>query len=169
SGGSPFGGVYSGPGVTDDGNGTTYTFDAALAGVGIHTISYNVPETDCAPATSASDQIEVTEGLIVECPADIVVNTSGSSCSAVVNYAEPVGMTTCSFTNGENFDMVGVPNLPDGWTTTNESGGNTPWVTTNAQSSSAPNSAFAQDVSSVSLNSMVSPAFAIDSPNAKLL
>src|SRR5690606_5981269 len=48
SGGSPFGGVYSGPGVTDDGNGTTYTFDAALAGVGIHTISYNVPETDCA-------------------------------------------------------------------------------------------------------------------------
>jgi extracellular elastinolytic metalloproteinase len=37
-GGTPFGGVYSGPGVTDDGNGSTYSFDPAVAGVGVHTI-----------------------------------------------------------------------------------------------------------------------------------
>ena len=39
-GGSPSGGVYSGPGVTDDGNGTTYSFDPAAAGVGVHTLTY---------------------------------------------------------------------------------------------------------------------------------
>ena len=168
SGGSPFGGVYSGPGVTDDGNGLTYTFDAALAGVGIHTITYSIPATDCAPASSDTDQIEVTEGLVVECPADIVVNTSGSSCSAVVNYEEPVGMTTCSFTNGENFDMVGVPNLPDGWSTSTDTGTSNNWITVNNQSSSAPNSAFASNPSSVSLSSLTSPDFLIDSDAAVL-
>ena len=39
-GGTPTGGVYSGPGVTDDGNGMTYSFDPAAAGVGVHTITY---------------------------------------------------------------------------------------------------------------------------------
>ncbi|KAA3632003.1 MAG: T9SS C-terminal target domain-containing protein [Bacteroidetes bacterium] len=40
SGGSPTGGFYNGPGVTDDGNGMTYSFDPAAAGVGVHTITY---------------------------------------------------------------------------------------------------------------------------------
>ncbi len=40
TGGTPSGGVYSGPGVTDDGNGMTYTFDPIVAGPGIHIITY---------------------------------------------------------------------------------------------------------------------------------
>lgn len=59
SGGLPVGGVYSGPGVTDNGDGQTFTFDAVAAGVGIHTITYDVPASSCAPATSSSDTIEV--------------------------------------------------------------------------------------------------------------
>ena len=39
-GGTPTGGVYSGTGVTDDGNGMTYSFDPATAGVGVHTINW---------------------------------------------------------------------------------------------------------------------------------
>jgi len=58
-GGSPFGGVYSGPGVTDDGNGSTYTFDPAAAGVGVHTITYTVSAGPCSVASSDSDTIEV--------------------------------------------------------------------------------------------------------------
>lgn len=58
-GGSPSGGVYSGPGVTDDGNGSTYSFDPAVAGVGVHTITYDVPSGSCSVASSASDTIEV--------------------------------------------------------------------------------------------------------------
>lgn len=58
-GGSPFGGVYSGPGVTDNGDGATYTFDPTAAGVGIHTITYEVPDSFCSIASSANDDIEV--------------------------------------------------------------------------------------------------------------
>ncbi len=58
-GGTPAGGVYSGPGVTDDGNGTTYTFDPAVAGIGVHTIGYDVTTT-CATGT-AFDDLEVTD------------------------------------------------------------------------------------------------------------
>ncbi|PKA83874.1 extracellular elastinolytic metalloproteinase [Ulvibacter sp. MAR_2010_11] len=59
SGGSPLGGVYSGTGVTDDGNGSTYSFDPVAAGVGLHTITYDVPAGVCSIASSASDDIEV--------------------------------------------------------------------------------------------------------------
>lgn len=57
-GGNPTGGVYTGPGVTDDGNGNTYSFDPAAAGVGVHTITYTFTNTNGC-ASSASDQVEV--------------------------------------------------------------------------------------------------------------
>ena len=57
-GGSPVGGVYSGPGVTDNGDGT-YSFDPAAAGIGVHTISYEVLAGTCSIASIATDTIEV--------------------------------------------------------------------------------------------------------------
>lgn len=60
-GGTPIGGVYSGTGVTDDGNGLSYTFDPSIAGVGFHTISYEVT-SQCASG-SVTDIIEVTDNL----------------------------------------------------------------------------------------------------------
>ncbi|TXD71540.1 M6 family metalloprotease domain-containing protein, partial [Aequorivita antarctica] len=56
--GTPIGGVYSGAGVTDDGNGTTYSFDPAAAGVGIHTLTYNFTDP-CGSSLNASDDVEV--------------------------------------------------------------------------------------------------------------
>jgi Putative metal-binding motif/Secretion system C-terminal sorting domain/HYR domain len=56
-GGLPAGGVYSGDGVTDDGNGQTYSFDPAAAGVGVHTLTYTVTNGTCTD--SKSDQVEV--------------------------------------------------------------------------------------------------------------
>lgn len=58
-GGSPSGGVYSGPGVTDNGNGSTFTFDPAAAGVGVHTVTYNIQAGACSIASSDTDTIEV--------------------------------------------------------------------------------------------------------------
>ena len=168
SGGTPNGGVYSGPGVTDDGNGSTFTFDPAVAGVGVHTITYSVAASACAPASSDSDQIEVTEGLIVACPSDVEVSTSADSCSAIVTYTMPEGISGCSASNVENFDGVTRPNLPQEWTTTSEIGTANLWSTVNTQSSSSPNSAFAVNRNARSLSSLVSPDYAIDSPNAKL-
>lgn len=60
-GGTPLGGVYSGPGVSDDGNGLTFSFDPVAAGVGVHTITYEVPAGNCSVASSAADDIEVIE------------------------------------------------------------------------------------------------------------
>ncbi|MCW5517435.1 HYR domain-containing protein [Muriicola sp. Z0-33] len=57
-GGSPSGGVYSGPGVTDDGNGMTYSFDPAAAGEGVHTLTYTINTGDSCD-NSANDDVEV--------------------------------------------------------------------------------------------------------------
>ncbi len=52
-------GVYSGPGVTDDGNGMTYSFDPAATGVGTHIITYTyTDENGCSG--SETDTLEVT-------------------------------------------------------------------------------------------------------------
>lgn len=59
AGGAPNGGIYSGPGVTDNGNGNTFTFDPNAAGVGVHTITYTVPTGVCTVASSDTDTIEV--------------------------------------------------------------------------------------------------------------
>lgn len=60
SGGSPEGGIYSGPGVTDDGNGTTFTFDPSVAGEGMATISYSVTDFCTGVPTTVIDEILVT-------------------------------------------------------------------------------------------------------------
>ncbi len=46
SGGMPAGGVYSGNGVTDDGNGMTYSFDPAAAGEGENVITYTYSDAN---------------------------------------------------------------------------------------------------------------------------
>jgi hypothetical protein len=71
-GGLPTGGVYSGPGVTDAGNGTNYSFDPATAGVGPHTLTYTYTDGNGCTA-SAADDIEVLVGspMTYTAPADI--------------------------------------------------------------------------------------------------
>ena len=53
-------GVYSGPGVTDDGNGMTYSFDPEVAGIGQHIINYTYTNSNGCVST-ASDIVVVTE------------------------------------------------------------------------------------------------------------
>ncbi len=171
SGGTPFGGVYSGPGVTDDGNGATYSFDPLTAGIGIHTITYSVPASACGPASTSSDDIEVTIPLTIDCPADIQVTAPQGECEAIVTYNLPIFNSTCGDNVGdiENFDTVSAPLFPTGWNTTTDQGTSNNWLTVISQSSSAPNSAFAMDLNSVSLSSLTSPTYDIWSDSAKLL
>ena len=58
-GGSPIGGIYSGLGVIDDGNGRTFSFDPEIAGIGNHTIIYEVPDSRCSNASFAERSIAV--------------------------------------------------------------------------------------------------------------
>jgi len=50
---SPTGGIYSGPGVTDNGNGNTFTFDpAAAGGPGAYTVTYTAINGSTATSTA---------------------------------------------------------------------------------------------------------------------
>jgi len=99
--GSPTGGVYSGTGVTDDGNGMTYSFDPAAAGVGTHTITYTVGG---ACSGSANDAVEVfaLPSVTFTALADLCVN-------AGVQLASIGGSPT-----GGVYSGAGVTDLGDG-------------------------------------------------------
>lgn len=167
-GGTPGGGEYSGPGVTDDGNGNTYTFDPIAAGIGIHTITYTIPASACGSASSDSDDIEVTVGIDISCPVNITVDADPGACGAVVNYTIPIGTSGCALATIENFDGVTAPALPAGWSNVQDVGTAINWVTSTTQSSSAPNAAFANNPSSVNLSSLISPDYTLDSPTPQL-
>ncbi|MEO0628264.1 MAG: HYR domain-containing protein, partial [Bacteroidota bacterium] len=64
---SPVNGLFSGPGVTNNGNGEDFTFDPALAGEGAHIITYTFtdPTTDCVSTTTA--EVEVFGTLHPNC------------------------------------------------------------------------------------------------------
>ncbi len=88
SGATPIGGVYSGPGVTDDGNGMTYAFDPDTAGFGIHIITYSITDANgCSGA--ASDDVEV-----VACQSVIEVQIDLDQFSTEVGWSLSQGATT---------------------------------------------------------------------------
>ncbi|WP_282775451.1 hypothetical protein, partial [Phaeodactylibacter xiamenensis] len=96
-GGTPTGGVYSGPGVSDDGNGMTYSFNPAGAGVGVHTITYTVN------GSMVSDDIEVFD-VVPAFSAEFSPDNIGLSSSTrltftIDNTASPNPVTDLSFTN----------------------------------------------------------------------
>tara|TARA_R110000787_G_scaffold86285_2_gene183981 strand:+ start:20694 stop:23306 length:2613 start_codon:yes stop_codon:yes gene_type:complete len=63
-GGIPYGGVYSGVGVIDDGNGETFSFNSENAGIGIHTITYELMDGLCTTASNSVDSVEVILDVI---------------------------------------------------------------------------------------------------------
>ncbi|MBX2827118.1 MAG: HYR domain-containing protein [Flavobacteriaceae bacterium] len=95
-GGTPTGGVYSGPGVIDDGNGMTFTFDAAAAGTGTHTLTYTFTDANgCSNSASDMVTVEDTTPPVITCPADIIVSNDPGVCEAVVTFADPTATDNC--------------------------------------------------------------------------
>ena len=101
SGGTPVGGVYSGSGVTDNGNGLTYSFDPTTSGVGTHAITYTVN------GNSASDAVEVfvsptLSGANTVCAGETITLTGSTAAST------SVPAFTSSNTSAATVDMTGV-------------------------------------------------------------
>jgi hypothetical protein len=98
SGGLPIGGVYSGSGVTDSGDGENYTFSPLEAGIGVHTITYTA-DSDCSSADQATDTIEVKdENPIIECQnISVVLDEDGTATimpqDIVTNFEASDGYT----------------------------------------------------------------------------
>ena len=84
------GGTWSGSGIT---NGTMGTFDPATAGVGTHTITYNIPGT-CGDMD--------TETITVTAVADATINTPGALCSGDA----PITLTAA--TTGGTWSGTGI-------------------------------------------------------------
>ncbi|WP_034060658.1 HYR domain-containing protein [Lacinutrix jangbogonensis] len=63
-GATPSGGVYSGNGVTDDGDGLTYSFNPGVAGVDTHTITYTLTNANGCTIASATDDVVVTDNTL---------------------------------------------------------------------------------------------------------
>ncbi len=68
TGGNPIGGVYSGNGVIDDGNGITFSFDPEAAGVGAHAIYYEY-EDEFGCTMSELDFMDVVDNCSF-CPGE---------------------------------------------------------------------------------------------------
>lgn len=98
SGGNPEGGVYSGAGVTDDGNGSTFTFDPSIGGQGTATISYLVNDFCTGAPTVLTDTIEVINNApeIVCVGSDTILMTGSQSINPSISIPDgnPSGVTS---------------------------------------------------------------------------
>jgi hypothetical protein len=101
------GGIYSGPGVVDNGDGLTYSFDPALAGIGIHTITYTQTNSNGCTG-SISDDVEVfgfTVSFIVTTPVYCIGGSNGTLMATATGdsgnytYTWNTGSTGPSITN----------------------------------------------------------------------
>ncbi|MCB0526708.1 MAG: T9SS type A sorting domain-containing protein [Saprospiraceae bacterium] len=106
SGGSPAGGVYSGPGVIDDGNGITFTFDPVTATVGTHTLSYTFTSTDgCAAMATTNIVVEQGQPLEGDICADAI--SINSLFGGAVNVPQLSGVQDNSLYNNTNEPLSG--------------------------------------------------------------
>ena len=106
-GGAPTGGTYSGSGITDDANGTTYTFDPSISGAGAVVISYDTLDFCTGLPGTLTDTIIVTDdapeivckgagiltlnGLAESFPGLIIEDLN--TVSATINIAQNVALT----------------------------------------------------------------------------
>ncbi|MCC2548960.1 hypothetical protein LJY25_21120, partial [Hymenobacter sp. BT175] len=81
---SPPGGTFSGPGVAGN------LFYPAAAGLGTHIISYTVPATPCAPASTVTRTVQVGSALTVRVRQDTAI-CQGNMQPIVLSGADPVG------------------------------------------------------------------------------
>lgn len=102
SGGSPAGGTYSGPGVTD--NGGTFDFDPSVPGAGITTVTYTV--NTCGSLVDYTQDISVTSGIPMLVCKDVTVNLDGTGNISISN--PDVVSNLASDTTNYTVDQTGV-------------------------------------------------------------
>ncbi len=115
-GGMPTGGIYSGPGVTDDGNGMTFSFDPAVAGgVGNYTITYTFTAAEGCEG-SASDDITVLERPLVITPISDIDDVDASGVALSIGQEVALqGVVHCAdFESLAGYNFFMIDSLGDG-------------------------------------------------------
>lgn len=108
SGGNPEGGVYSGLGVTDDGNGSTFTFDPSIGGSGPVTISYFVNDFCTGEPTVLTDEIDVINNApeIVCFGSGTILATGFASNNTSVSIPDGNSSVTSAMQVTDNFSIT---------------------------------------------------------------
>ncbi|MGB3547383.1 MAG: hypothetical protein WBA17_10435 [Saprospiraceae bacterium] len=109
-GGEPIGGTYSGPGVTDDGNGMTFTFDPSAAGLGTTTITYMLESDECSGTRTAQVGVFASPSFSFTSSGSLCLNAGPTVVTPQLSIADP-------FTTGF-FSGTGVTDNGDGLTYT---------------------------------------------------
>ncbi|HSS22815.1 MAG TPA: carboxypeptidase regulatory-like domain-containing protein, partial [Pyrinomonadaceae bacterium] len=91
----------------------------------------------------------------------------GSSNLGTVTYTMTLGALVTTTTFSENFDGVTAPALPAGWVTA-ATGVEVAWVTSATNPNSAPNDAFAPDVSNIGNTTLDTPTINVPAGGAQL-
>ena len=87
---TPSGGIFSGTGVTDSGDGETYTFNMAEAGVGMHEVTYSTEAKPCQDASSDTIIIEVLLDLeppVLNCIEDVEISIPVGEQYSLIDYS----------------------------------------------------------------------------------
>ena len=84
----------------------------------------------------------------------------GATNLGTATFTITLGALTTVTTFSQNFDAVVAPALPAGWTTA-ATGVEVPWVTNTTTPNSAPNDAFAPDVSNIGNTELFTPTIAV--------
>lgn len=113
TGGLPYGGVYSGPGITDNGDGLTFSLDVAEAGLGSHEITYEVMDSDCSVASSNVASLDIyldeTEPVLT-CGHDVLMELMTDAMPEVPDYTERAfGYDECD----DQLEISQFPNAGD--------------------------------------------------------
>ncbi|MEM9837122.1 MAG: DNRLRE domain-containing protein, partial [Bacteroidota bacterium] len=104
--GMPTGGVYSGAGVIDDGNGTTYSFNPATAGEGKIPITYT-PAGGCSAAVVDTVEVFGLPPVTLTIPAAQDTFCIAAAAVVITLAGSPPG-------SGGEYDGPGVTNIGDG-------------------------------------------------------
>lgn len=113
-GGTPTGGVYSGPGVTDDGNGTSYSFNPNTAGTGVHTITYTHNNgAGCIAGADDSLSVNAVDTSVVYTSPTITSNATGATyqwidCASGDSIAGETNQAFTAITGGSYAVIVGA-------------------------------------------------------------
>ena len=95
-GGLPIGGHYEGPGVIDNGDGISFNFDPALAGEGVHSITYFSLSTDCADGSDVPKNLTVfsdVEPPELECLPNVVIDLAFANSYFLDDFTDHVIVT----------------------------------------------------------------------------
>ena len=101
------------------------------------------------------------------CGSQITLTFAVNDGTTTSNVTKIYTLGTLQQTLSENFDGVTAPALPAGWTQV-QTGSNTGWVTTTTAPDTAPNAAFAPDLTTPGGADLTSPVINVNSASATL-